>query len=406
MSSDEAGRVVISITLENMFRYVPRSNDPGCSAGFGMGMVIYLGTKLVLDPRSVVPTCTRLPTRFREYTCIHGTGHALMRGYHGQLAGAVLACTQARPEIRARLLAGCISRLLDLARRRRRNDAAARTPTHRRGPSAARRDSCARAGTASSGNAGPRYACTTRRTSHACAAPWRECSGPDAWPERRFPCLERASRSTTPAPAASSKEPTRSTASAVSSSLRSPASRASSVDSSARVATFPEGGHVGVLLLVRPHALGRHGRSVPCDTAVATSTRPTRVTRASPERRECATRSPRSPDEPGLTPALQHRLHHHHRAAAVSVECTPVGDDLLHLVLPIGPASGSETAAHHAWTHDHDVEPGTRAAGRSPRPRSRRLPRVPRARGRGRRRGGGRGSRARSAREARCAAAS
>ena len=49
------------ITLENIFRHVPRSNDPGCSAGFGMGMVIYLGTKLVLNPRSVVPTCTRLP---------------------------------------------------------------------------------------------------------------------------------------------------------------------------------------------------------------------------------------------------------------------------------------------------------------------------------------------------------
>ena len=85
------------VTLENMFRYVPRSNDPGCSAGFGMGMVIYLGTQLVLEPRSVVPTCTQLPTRFREYTCIHGTGHALMRGYHGQLRGAVVACTQLGP---------------------------------------------------------------------------------------------------------------------------------------------------------------------------------------------------------------------------------------------------------------------------------------------------------------------
>ena len=84
------------VTLETMFHYVPRSNDPGCSAGFGMGMVIYLGTKLVLEPRSVLPTCTRLPTRFREYTCIHGTGHALMRGYHGQLAGAVHACNKLR----------------------------------------------------------------------------------------------------------------------------------------------------------------------------------------------------------------------------------------------------------------------------------------------------------------------
>ena len=80
------------VTLENVFRYVPKSNDPGCSAGFGMGLVIHLGTQIVLKPRSVLPSCTRLPTRFREYTCIHGSGHALMRGYHGQLTGAVRAC--------------------------------------------------------------------------------------------------------------------------------------------------------------------------------------------------------------------------------------------------------------------------------------------------------------------------
>jgi hypothetical protein len=80
------------VTLETMFRYVPKSNDPGCSAGFGMGMVIYLGKDLILEPRSVIPSCTKLPTRFREYTCFHGSGHAFMRGYHGQLGWSVRAC--------------------------------------------------------------------------------------------------------------------------------------------------------------------------------------------------------------------------------------------------------------------------------------------------------------------------
>ena len=80
------------VTLENVFHYVPKSNDPGCSAGFGMGLVIHLGAQIVLKPRSVIPGCTRLPTRFREYTCIHGSGHALMRGYHGQLTGVIRAC--------------------------------------------------------------------------------------------------------------------------------------------------------------------------------------------------------------------------------------------------------------------------------------------------------------------------
>jgi hypothetical protein len=85
------------VTLETLFRYVPKSNDPGCSAGFGMGLVMHLGTKLVLAPRAVLPTCTKLPTRFREYTCVHGSGHAFMRGYHGQLKGAVRACMQLGP---------------------------------------------------------------------------------------------------------------------------------------------------------------------------------------------------------------------------------------------------------------------------------------------------------------------
>jgi hypothetical protein len=86
-----------NVTLETMFRYVPKSNDPGCSAGFGMGMVMHLGTQLVLEPRGVIPICAQLPTRFREYTCVHGSGHAFMRGYHGQLASAVIACKALGP---------------------------------------------------------------------------------------------------------------------------------------------------------------------------------------------------------------------------------------------------------------------------------------------------------------------
>jgi hypothetical protein len=85
------------VTLETLYHYVPRSNDPGCSAGFGMGLIMHLGTKLVLEPRAVLPTCTALPTRFREYTCIHGSGHAFMRGYHGQLASAMIACKSLGP---------------------------------------------------------------------------------------------------------------------------------------------------------------------------------------------------------------------------------------------------------------------------------------------------------------------
>jgi hypothetical protein len=82
------------LTLEDLQRYVPHSNDPGCSAGFGMGLAMYLGPELVVDPRKVLDTCTSLPTRFREYTCVHGLGHAFMRGFHGYLRDAVTACNK------------------------------------------------------------------------------------------------------------------------------------------------------------------------------------------------------------------------------------------------------------------------------------------------------------------------
>lgn len=85
------------VTLATLQRYVPRSNDPGCSAGFGMGLVMHFGTKLVVEPASALGSCTRLPTRFGRYTCIHGLGHAFMRGYHGNLRAAVSACRMLGP---------------------------------------------------------------------------------------------------------------------------------------------------------------------------------------------------------------------------------------------------------------------------------------------------------------------
>jgi hypothetical protein len=81
------------VTLLNLRRYIPRSSDPTCSAGFGMGLVMYLGPELVrTGGRSALAQCAKLPTRMRQYTCVHGLGHALMRGYHGQLARAVRTC--------------------------------------------------------------------------------------------------------------------------------------------------------------------------------------------------------------------------------------------------------------------------------------------------------------------------
>jgi hypothetical protein len=87
------------ITLAKLMDYIPRSNDPTCSAGFGMGLVMYLGPQIIISGgRSALTQCMRLPTRYRSYTCVHGIGHALMRAYHGRLREAVEACRKLGPQ--------------------------------------------------------------------------------------------------------------------------------------------------------------------------------------------------------------------------------------------------------------------------------------------------------------------
>jgi hypothetical protein len=86
------------LTLDGLQSVVPRSNDPGCSAGFGMGLVMALGPQIIkTGGRSALRTCDRLPTRMRQFTCVHSLGHALMRGYHETLFLAVGACRRLGP---------------------------------------------------------------------------------------------------------------------------------------------------------------------------------------------------------------------------------------------------------------------------------------------------------------------
>jgi hypothetical protein len=86
------------LTLERLQDVVPRSNDPNCSAGFGMGLVMGLGPQIIrTGGKSALRTCNRLPTRMRQFTCVHSLGHALMRGYHESLWLAVGACKRLGP---------------------------------------------------------------------------------------------------------------------------------------------------------------------------------------------------------------------------------------------------------------------------------------------------------------------
>jgi hypothetical protein len=85
------------LTLGDLQHYIPRSNDPNCSAGFGMGLVMYLGPQILRSGASAgARSCAALPTRYRAYTCVHGLGHALMRAYHGNLGESVRACRKLR----------------------------------------------------------------------------------------------------------------------------------------------------------------------------------------------------------------------------------------------------------------------------------------------------------------------
>jgi hypothetical protein len=67
-----------------------------------MGLVMALGPQIIkTGGRSALPTCERLPTRLRQFTCVHSLGHALMRGYHEALFLAVQACTRLGPRYSA-----------------------------------------------------------------------------------------------------------------------------------------------------------------------------------------------------------------------------------------------------------------------------------------------------------------
>jgi hypothetical protein len=81
------------VTLATLQRYLPKSNDPGCSAGFGHGLIMALGPQIVkIGPHGVLRTCRHLATRMEQYSCVHGLGHAYMRVYGEYLRYALPAC--------------------------------------------------------------------------------------------------------------------------------------------------------------------------------------------------------------------------------------------------------------------------------------------------------------------------
>jgi len=83
------------VTLANLQEYLPKTNDPGCSAGFAHGLISALGKSVArLDPAAAARTCAASATRYQAYSCVHGLGHAFMRAYIETLPLALKMCSR------------------------------------------------------------------------------------------------------------------------------------------------------------------------------------------------------------------------------------------------------------------------------------------------------------------------
>ena len=82
------------VTLESLMTYLPRTNEPGCSAGFAHGLVTAVAPEIDLaDPAASAAVCDEADTRYRRYSCVHGFGHAFMRLVRENLTEALTLCS-------------------------------------------------------------------------------------------------------------------------------------------------------------------------------------------------------------------------------------------------------------------------------------------------------------------------
>jgi len=86
------------VTLATLMNYLPRSNDPGCSAGFAHGLIMHIAPAVMrAGPQVAAAVCRRPQTRFQRYSCVHGLGHAYMRAMYEALQPALRLCRALGP---------------------------------------------------------------------------------------------------------------------------------------------------------------------------------------------------------------------------------------------------------------------------------------------------------------------
>lgn len=79
------------LTLADLERYTPRSDNSNCPAGFTHGMISAIGINRS-NAAELLKTCARQKTRSEQYSCAHGVGHSFNRFYENDVAKTAKAC--------------------------------------------------------------------------------------------------------------------------------------------------------------------------------------------------------------------------------------------------------------------------------------------------------------------------
>jgi len=177
-----------AVSIERLMDHLPRTNDPGCAAGFAHGIITAIAPTIMREgPRAAEAACAQNATRYQRYSCVHGMGHAYMRFYDEALAPALRLCRTLGDDAAPDCAQGayhdyCWRSPGRTARSGRR----APRRTSARSATASRPTSCCRAGTGRSSTPGqPATRPRRRRTWSGSAARRAACSAAAASRRRR-----------------------------------------------------------------------------------------------------------------------------------------------------------------------------------------------------------------------------
>jgi hypothetical protein len=83
------------LSLAKLMDNLPRTNDPGCSAGYAHGLVTAVAPEIERSGPTVAnKLCAASETRYQRYSCTHGFGHAFMRLNDDAIQPSLQMCTQ------------------------------------------------------------------------------------------------------------------------------------------------------------------------------------------------------------------------------------------------------------------------------------------------------------------------